>query len=79
MRIIVRAVPSRQEYIDYLQKRLPAAEWIIDKEYNGAMSTYLQALELLNDKSGIIMEDDAVLCSDFTKRAEREVGFQIYL
>jgi hypothetical protein len=74
LRFIVRAVPSRAEYINYLQKELPTAEWIIDHDYQGAMFTYLQALESLDNKSGILMEDDALLCSGFIKKAEEEIA-----
>tara|TARA_R100001460_G_scaffold2629_2_gene8401 strand:- start:3228 stop:3788 length:561 start_codon:yes stop_codon:yes gene_type:complete len=74
MRIIIRAVPSRIEYINYLQEKLPKAEWIIDKKGNGAMWSYLKALELLNNKSGIIMEDDALLCTNFLQKISKEIS-----
>jgi hypothetical protein len=34
MRIIIRAVKERAEFIDYLQKHLPNAEWYFDKTKN---------------------------------------------
>jgi hypothetical protein len=45
MRIIIRAVKERAEFIDYLQKHLPNAEWCFDKTKN-AMDTFLDAMQM---------------------------------
>ena len=43
VRIIVKAVPERQPYIDYLKKNLPQAEFCID-EKRDAFDTWNRAM-----------------------------------
>jgi hypothetical protein len=71
---LIRAVPSRVSYINYLHEELPNAEWIIDTDYKGAMFTYLKALKMLHNKAGLLMEDDAILCDNFEQKVNKEIA-----
>lgn len=68
VRIIIRAVPERQEYIDYLRAELPDAEFCMDEKRN-AMHTFLKAKKMAGDDPAIHMEDDAILTTDFVRKA----------
>lgn len=60
MRIIIRAVRDRAPYIEYLQARLPEAEFCFDQKRN-AMDTFLRALEMAGSDAVVHMEDDTLL------------------
>lgn len=82
MRIIVRAVPERAAFVEYLRERVPGAEFCFDENRN-AMDTFLKALDMAGRDPVVHMEDDAVLSPDFqarlteviSKRPERVVQF----
>lgn len=64
MRFIVRAVKERVEFIEYLQKNLPEAEWCFDKTQN-AMHTFLDAMLMAGNDPCVHMEEDIILTQDF--------------
>jgi hypothetical protein len=74
-RIIVRAVRDRIGYIEYLQEKLPEAEWCFDTQRN-AMHTFLMALRMAGDDPVIHMEEDVLLVPNFKRRIEAEIAKQ---
>ncbi len=68
MRIIIKAVKDRQEFIDYLAERLPHAEFCFD-EKRCAFDTFLRSLEMAGDDPAIHMEEDILITKDFVKKA----------
>lgn len=73
MRIIIRAVRERAEFIAYLQRELPSAEWCFD-ERRDAMDTFLRALNMAGDDPVVHMEEDVILCKGFLEKLEREIA-----
>lgn len=72
MRYVVRTVdfkPERLANVEVLQRSLPNLEVIIDTKRDGYQS-YFAACALLEDTGGVILEDDAILCSNFKDRIE---------
>jgi hypothetical protein len=67
MRFIVRAVPERTEYIEYLKLHLPQAEWCYDQKRN-AMDTFLRAMQMAGDEPCVHMEEDILLTDDFVAK-----------
>lgn len=72
-RIIVRAVPERAAFVEYLQRHLPDAEICHDQTRN-AMDTFLRALDMAGGERCIHMEDDALLTQGFRDKAEAVIG-----
>lgn len=72
MRYIIRAVKDRTEFIAYLQKHLPEAEWCFDKTRN-AMDTFLEAMRMAGDGPCVHMEEDILLTRDFQKKIKAEI------
>lgn len=68
VRIIIRAVPERIEYIEYLRQQLPEAEFCMDQK-RSAMHTFLMAKKMAGNDPCIHMEDDAILTTDFVRKA----------
>lgn len=72
-RIIIRAVPERAEFIDYLKEKLPSAEWCFDQKRN-AMDTFLRALDMAGDDPVVHMEEDVILCESFLLDLEAAIA-----
>jgi len=68
MRIIIRAVEERGEFIDYLRKHLPEAEWCFD-EKRDAMHTFIKGMRMAGNDPCIHMEEDIILTKNFTQKA----------
>jgi len=64
VKIIIRAVPERTEFIKYLRTNLPNAEWCFDKTRN-AMDTFLDAMRMAGDDPCVHMEEDIILTQNF--------------
>lgn len=64
VRIIVKAVPERGEYIDYLRKNLPEAEFCMD-EKKDPFDTFIRAFKMAGSDSCVHMEEDVILTKDF--------------
>jgi hypothetical protein len=64
VRMIVKAVPERIEYIKYLKKNLPDAEFCIDKK-RSAWDTFLRSLEMAGIDACLHMEEDIILTKNF--------------
>ena len=73
MRIIIRAVKERTEFIDYLSKRLPNAEWCFDETQN-AMDTFLKAMLMAGDEPVVHMEEDIILTRDFERKLNEVIA-----
>ena len=69
MRIIIKAVPERQDFIDYLKQNLPTAEFCMD-EKQCAFDTFNRSLEMAGDDPCIHMEEDIILTKDFESKAQ---------
>lgn len=69
--IVVMMHPSREKYIPYLKKMLGDIPFVMDRK-NNIWDTCRRAW-LAHDfacEYGIIIQDDAIICNDFRKRAE---------
>lgn len=79
VRIIVKAVPERQPYIDYLKKNLPQAEFCMD-EKRDAFDTWNRAMEMAGSDECVHMEEDVIITKHFYKKlcdAIKEKPFHI--
>lgn len=63
-RIIIRGVPQRRPWIDYLRRHLPSAIVCMDADRN-AMHTFEAALVMAGAEAALHMEDDTVLTRGF--------------
>ena len=77
MRIIIKAVRERADFIDYLKRHLPQAEWCFD-EKKCAFDTFLRSLEMAGDDPCIHMEEDIVITKNFHVKANRVISQQRY-
>ena len=73
MRIIIKAVPERQEFIDYLKRNLPTAEFCMD-EKKCAFDTFNRSLAMAGDEPCIHMEEDIILTRNFIPKASRVIA-----
>lgn len=65
MKIIVRAIYSRMEYVDEItRRRIPGLSFVFDKTGN-AMDTFLYAMGIAGTQPCVHMEDDIILTTDF--------------
>lgn len=67
MKYVIRKVPERNT--EYLEKLLPEAVVVNDVNHNGAIWSFLKAVEVVDDDA-IYVQDDMLLCKDFKNRAE---------
>jgi GR25 family glycosyltransferase involved in LPS biosynthesis len=67
MRIIIKAVPQRTEFIDYLKRVLPEAEFCMDQKQD-AFDTFLRSLAMAGDEPCIHLEDDIIITERFTQK-----------
>lgn len=72
-RMIIRAVPTRVEFVRYLKRHLPNAEWCFDKTHN-AMETFLRSLDMAGDDPCVLMEEDILLTEGFVDKLEAEIA-----
>jgi hypothetical protein len=72
-RIIIKAVPGRDQFFPYLRRHLPHAEWCMDIG-RGATDTFLRGLEMSGDDASIHMEDDVILTRDFVAKVEAAIA-----
>ncbi len=63
-RIIIKAVPERQEYIDYLKVNLPEAEFCMD-ERKDPFDTFIRAFKMAGEDECVHMEEDVILTKNF--------------
>lgn len=68
-RIIVKAMPSRQEHVDYLLARIPDLEVCWDQRRD-AWDTYIRGLALAGAEASVQLEDDIVLTRNFRTKLE---------
>lgn len=73
VKIIIKAVPERSEYIEYLRSNLPEAVFCMD-EKNCAFDTFLRSLDLAGDSPCIHMEEDIILTRGFIQKAETAIS-----
>jgi hypothetical protein len=72
VKILIRAVKERGEFIDYLKKHLPQAEWCFDEKQD-AMHTFIKGMRMAGDEPCIHMEEDIILTRDFVKKANKVI------
>lgn len=70
MKYCIRKVPERNT--EYLEKLLPEAVVVNDVNHNGAIWSFLKAIEVVDDDA-VYIQDDMLLCKDFKKRAEKYI------
>lgn len=68
MKIIIKAVPERQDFIRYLKKHLPDALFCFD-EKKCAFDTFLRSLAMAGDSACIHMEEDILLTKNFKNKS----------
>jgi len=73
VRIIIKAVPSRIEFINYLKTNLPEAEFCMD-EKQSAFDTFLRSLEMAKDEACVHMEEDIIITKDFVNKLIRAIN-----
>tara|TARA_R110000868_G_scaffold404728_1_gene683187 strand:- start:368 stop:925 length:558 start_codon:yes stop_codon:yes gene_type:complete len=73
VRIIVKAVPTRVDFIFYLKEKLPQAEFCMD-ERSSAFDTFLRALKMAGNDSCVHMEEDVILTKEFYKKITNEIN-----
>jgi hypothetical protein len=74
-RIIIRAVPERKEFIDYLRRNLPNAEWCVDDGPNrNAYDNFMRALAMAGDDPCVHMEEDVILTKDFWSKISQIIS-----
>lgn len=73
VRIIIKAVPSRVDFIDYLKRNLPQAEFCMDQK-QCAFDTFLRSLEMAGDDPCIHMEEDVILTENFYEKIHKVIN-----
>lgn len=75
VKIIIRGVPDRQEYIDYLNRVLPEAVWCMDTRFYTEpdskirhMKNFIDALMMGADIPCVHMEEDIIITKDFINK-----------
>lgn len=68
MRWIVKAVPERQDCVEYMKKHIPRLEVCWD-EKRSAMDTFCRSLKMAGDDRCVHFEDDIWLAESFTAKA----------
>lgn len=70
MKIIVRFTQARWDaFSDYLMPKLPGAVPIID-DGQGAMQSFLRAMQEAGADPALVLEDDIILTKDFLQKAQ---------
>lgn len=72
MRYIVRTVYGRERYVDYLLKRIPDLEVLVDPGL-GAMFNFFESLRRANHDAVVHLEDDIILTKNFVQKVEKAV------
>lgn len=72
MKMICRAVASRRHYLSDLYRQLPNLLVCWDR-YRDPMETFLRAMAMAGEGPALHLEDDALLCEDFLRRASAEI------
>lgn len=74
MLYVIRAVREREEYVKEMLKQLPEAIVYWDDEFHNAMKSYLYVCKnIIKDQPAILLEDDAILTSNFKEKIEAVV------
>lgn len=66
--LIIRAVEERRPYLNELIQQIPDARIIWDR-YHDPMETFIRALQCAEDAPALHLEEDAILCTNFSERA----------
>lgn len=73
MKIIIRSVPERSDYLSYLRQAIPSAIPCIDHKHQ-AFDNFLSALRLSEDLPCLHLEDDIILCNKFLLKIETVIA-----
>lgn len=65
MKIIIRAVRKRKDFVDKMLKQIPNAIVYYDDVFKNAMKSFLYVLETNGEDAVVILEDDIELTSNF--------------
>ena len=72
-RFVLRAVRSRQLFVDYLVERIPGLEIVWDQKQD-AFETFRRALQHVGAEPAVHLEEDIVLTRDFCAKAEAVIA-----
>lgn len=72
-RILVRGIPARQPWLDYLAERIDDAEWFIDTARD-PLGNFLFALAESGDDGTVHMEEDVILTVGFRAKLEAAIA-----
>ena len=67
MRYILRTCKGREEQANYVKKLIPSVEVCYDKGF-GAMSNFLQSLEMAGSDAVVNLEDDIWITKNFENK-----------
>mgnify|MGYP003625958657 FL=1 len=73
VKILIKAVPSRVEFIEYLKKNLPQAEFCMD-EKQSAIHTFLKSLRMSSNEPCIHMEEDVIITQNFYEKIHKVIS-----
>ena len=73
MRYILRTCAGREHYADYVKKCIPSVEVCFDQKL-GAMSNFLQSLEMAGDDAVVNLEDDIWITHNFEEKLKAVVS-----
>ena len=73
VRIIIKAVPSRVQFIEYLSKNLRQAEFCMD-EKQSAIHTFVKSLVMSGEEPCIHMEEDVILTQGFYEKIHKVIS-----
>jgi hypothetical protein len=73
MKYIIRACEERELWVKEMISKIPSAEVVWDNNRN-AMDTFLRALDVVGDDDAVHLEDDAILCAEFTEKSARSIA-----
>lgn len=75
MKVILRAIPSRMEFVHEAAERAKPLhiDAIVDTDRNGAMDNFLMALTFAGMEPALHMEDDIILTSNFAQKVEKAI------
>lgn len=79
LQIIIRTMPERQEFADYLRRHLPDAIFLGDEQPRTtpaptrAVAQFLRAMTAAGNRPSLQMEDDVILTQGFREKVRAAI------
>jgi hypothetical protein len=79
LQIIIRTMPERQEFAEYLRRHLPGAIFLWDEQPRTtpaparAVAQFLRAMTAAGDRPSLQMEDDVILTQGFREKVQAAI------